>query len=92
MATDLTDNVEARAREEGVSPSTFDQLFWRSRAVHDLHEAFAALERSDRIFSRREFRAGGHSRPTYPAGESFGTLVQGPLWRAKKPRGSLLRI
>jgi hypothetical protein len=27
MATDLADNVEARAREEGVSPSTFDQLF-----------------------------------------------------------------
>jgi hypothetical protein len=57
MATDRPDNVEARAREEEEPHSTFDQLFWRSRAIHDLQEAFAALEKTtgpfegwDRVF------------------------------------------
>ena len=57
MATDRPDNVEARARKEEEPHSTFDQPFWRSRAIHDLQEAFVALEKHfgpfegwDRVF------------------------------------------
>jgi hypothetical protein len=54
---DCAEVVQARAREEEVSRTTFDKLFWRSRAIHDLQEAFAALQNStsllegwDRVF------------------------------------------
>jgi len=50
MATDRPYNVEARAREEEEPHSRFDQLFWRSRAIRDLQEAFVVLEKRSRPF------------------------------------------
>jgi hypothetical protein len=56
LHADCHEEVEGRAREEELV-ATFDQLFWRSRAIHDLQEAFVALQKStgpfegwDRVF------------------------------------------
>jgi hypothetical protein len=56
LQADCREEVEGRAREE-ESVTTFDQLFWRSRAINDLQEAFVALQKStgpfegwDRVF------------------------------------------
>ena len=72
MATDRPYNVEARAREEEEPHSRFDQLFWRSRAISDLQEAFVVLEKRsgpfegwDRVFlsaAIEHFRAGHFER------------------------------
>ena len=52
MPSDRTRSLNDREREDHLPPYdvSFDRQFWRGRAIHDLQEAFTALQKSPSPF------------------------------------------
>ena len=74
MPSDRSQSLSDRAGEDQLPryDANFDRLFWRGRAIHDVQEAFSALQRSpspfggwNRVFlsaAIEHFRAGHFER------------------------------
>jgi hypothetical protein len=74
MPSDRSESLTDRAGEDQLPgyDANFDLLFWRGRAIHDVREAFSALQKShspfggwDRVFfsaAIEHFRAGHFER------------------------------
>jgi len=52
MQSDRSESLKDRAGEDQLPryDANFDRLFWRGRAIHDLQEAFTALQKSPNPF------------------------------------------
>src|SRR3982074_740347 len=52
MPSDRSQSLRDRAGEDQLPrvDANFDRLFWRGRAIHDLQEAFTALQKSPSPF------------------------------------------
>ena len=106
MPSDRSESLKDRAGENQLprNDANFDRLFWRGRAIHDLQEAFTALQKRtsfggwERVFlsaAIEHFRAEHFERSARAAQRVLSepkATIRGPLYPREEPRGSSRRI
>jgi len=95
MASDGSESLKDRAGEDQLPryDTDFDRQFWRGRAIHDLQEAFTALQKSpspfggwERVFlsaAIEHFRAGHFERSARAAQRILSTMPKDGLFNGR---------